>query len=458
MNPFSLKTITEFCDGRLVAGDPAMVCSSVNTDSRKIQPGELFFALVGENFDAHDFIPQVALAGAAAIVVNRVPENVASLPCAVIAVEDTLLALQTLARRHRELTQPLVVGITGSNGKTSTKDFLAAIMRQKFQVGATLGNLNNHIGLPITMLRMKEGDNCGIFEMGMNHAGEIEVLASIAQPDAAIITNIGVAHIEYLGTRENIALEKGMLVEAVPANGLVVLNANDDFSASLATRSKGKTLLAGVSRGDVSATIRESSVQGSTFTLDFSGANQVEVSLPIPGEHMVGNATLAAACAWHYGVSPEKIADVLSKVEITKGRLQVKHLHGVTFLDDSYNANPDSVRAGLKTLAEMPVSGRRIAVLGRMGELGAHAESGHREVGEFAARMGLDAVFTVGEEASIISEVASRASQKTEAKHFRSHADCSDYLMGWLKKDDAVLLKGSRSSGMEKILTPFEKE
>lgn len=458
MKPLTLKSITEYCDGRLIVGDPAKMCRSVNTDSRKIQPGELFFALVGERFDAHDFVPQVALAGAAAVVVNKAPENAASLSCAVIEVEDTLLALQTLARRHRELTQPLVVGITGSNGKTSTKDFLAAIMRQKFQVGATLGNLNNHIGLPITMLRMQEGDNCGIFEMGMNHSGEIEVLASIAQPDAAIITNIGVAHIEYMGTRENIALEKGMLVEAVPSNGLVVLNANDDCSASLAARSKGKTLFAGVARGDVSASISESGVEGSTFTLDFSGADQVEVRLPVPGEHMVGNATLAAACAWHYGVSPEKIAEVLSKVEITKGRLQVKHWHGVTFLDDSYNANPDSMRAGLKTLAGMNVSGRKIAVLGRMGELGVHAESGHREVGEFAARMGLDAVFTVGDEASIMSEVASKAPGKTETKHFISHADCSGYLMGWLKKDDAVLLKGSRSSSMEKILTPFENE
>ncbi len=458
MKPLSLNIITEYCDGRLVKGDPAVVCGSVNTDSRKIQPGELFFALVGEHFNAHDFISQVALGGAAAVVVSRTPENVATLPCAVIEVEDTLLALQTLARRHRELTRPLVVGITGSNGKTSTKDFLAAIMRQKFQVGATLGNLNNHIGLPITMLRMQEGDDCGIFEMGMNHAGEIEVLASIAQPDAAIITNIGVAHIEYMGTRENIALEKGMLVEAVPGNGLVVLNANDDYATSLAARSKGKVLLAGIARGDVSASISESGVQGSTFTLDFAGTNQIEVHLPVPGEHMVGNATLAAACAWHYGVSPEQIAGVLGKVEITKGRLQVKHWHGVTFLDDSYNANPDSMRAGLKTLAGMNVSGRKIAVLGRMGELGAHAESGHREVGEFAALMGLDAVFTVGEEASIMSEVASRAPQKTETRHFGSHADCSDYLMSWLKKDDAVLLKGSRSSGMEKILTPFEKE
>ncbi|MEY4483338.1 MAG: hypothetical protein RL693_790 [Verrucomicrobiota bacterium] len=458
MSPLSLETITKYCDGRLITGDPSTICGSVNTDSRKIQPGELFFALVGEHFDAHSFVPQVALAGAAAVVVSKVPENAASLPCAVIEAEDTLLALQTLARRHRQLTQPLVVGITGSNGKTSTKDFLAAIMRHKFRVGATLGNLNNHIGVPITMLRMKEGDNCGIFEMGMNHAGEIEVLASIAQPDAAIITNIGVAHIEYLGSRENIAQEKGMLVESITSDGLVVLNANDEFSGALASRNKGRTLLAGIARGDVTASISESGASGSTFTLDFPGATQVEVRLPVPGEHMVGNATLAAACAWHYGVPPEAIADILSKVEITKGRLQVKHWHGVTFLDDTYNANPDSMRAGLKTLAGMNVSGRRIAVLGRMGELGAHAESGHREVGEYAASMGLDAVFTVGDEASMIGEAASLANPKAESKHFRDHADCSDYLRGWLKQNDAVLLKGSRSASMEKILTPFEKE
>lgn len=458
MKALSLKTITKYCDGRLIFGEPSVVCGSVNTDSRKIQAGELFFALVGEKFDAHDFVPQVAQAGAAAIVVSKVPQNAASLPCAIIEVEDTLLALQTLARCHRQLTKPLVIGVTGSNGKTSTKDMLAEVMRCKFQVGATVGNLNNHIGLPITMLRMSEQENCGIFEMGMNHSGEIEVLASIAQPDAAIITNIGVAHIEYMGTRENIALEKGMLAESIPANGLVVLNANDDFSKAISLRNKGKTLLAGIGRGDVSASISESGVQGSSFTLDFAGSNQVEIHLPIPGEHMVGNATLAAACAWHYGVSPDEIASVLSKVQLTKGRLQVKYLHGVTFLDDSYNANPDSMRAGLKTLAGLNVLGRRVAVLGRMGELGTHAESGHREVGEFAARMGLDAVFTVGDEAFMMSEWASRINHKTESQHFQNHADCSDYLLGWLKKNDAVLLKGSRSSSMEKILTPFEKE
>ncbi len=458
MKALSLNAIAQYCGGTLISGDGSVVCSSVNTDSRNIQVGELFFALAGENFDAHKFIPQVAQAGAAAMVVSKLPENAAIFDCAFILVEDTLLALQTLARRHRQLIKSLVIGITGSNGKTSTKDLVAEIMRCKFQVGATVGNLNNHIGVPITMLRMSDQENCGVLEMGMNHSGEIEVLASIAQPDVAIITNVGVAHIEYLGSRENIALEKGMLVESIPENGLVVLNANDDFSHALSLRNKGKTLLAGVGAGDIRASISESGVHGSTFTIDFAGTDQVNIHLPIPGEHMVGNATLAAACAWHYGVSTSDIARVLSDVKITKGRLQVKLWQGVTFLDDSYNANPDSMRAGLKTLAGMKITGRRVAVLGRMGELGVHAESGHCEVGEFAARMGLDAVFTVGDEAFTMGEAASRVSHKTESRHFKNHADCSNYLIGWLKKNDAVLLKGSRSSGMEKILIPFETE
>ncbi|WP_265592976.1 UDP-N-acetylmuramoyl-tripeptide--D-alanyl-D-alanine ligase, partial [Verrucomicrobium sp. BvORR034] len=184
----TLETLANYSGGRLVCGDPAATCTSVNTDSRKIQPGELFVALVGEKFDAHDFVPQVAQAGAAAVIVSRLPENVEALGCAVIEVPDTLLALQQLARAYRELLNPLVIGITGSNGKTSTKDLVAAVLRKKYQVCATLGNFNNHIGLPLTILRMEEGDNCAVLEMGMNHHGEIAVLAGIARPDAAIIT------------------------------------------------------------------------------------------------------------------------------------------------------------------------------------------------------------------------------------------------------------------------------
>lgn len=454
MKALSIQTIAGYCGGRLVSGDGAAMCRRTITDSRKVESGDLFVALAGEKFDAHDFVPQVAQAGATAVLVSRVPENAASLPCAVIEVADTLVGLQKLAHAHRMLLDPLVIGITGSNGKTSTKDFAGAVMRSKYDVSTTAGNLNNHIGVPLTLLSLEEKHTCAVVEMGMNHFGEIAPLCAIAEPGAAIITNIGVAHIEYMGSRAGIAEEKGVLAESVPAHGIVVLNANDDFTPTIAARCKAKVITAGVGCGDVCATIHESGAQGSRFTLDFGGTAKVEVSLPVPGEHMVANAALTAACAWHHGISPEAIAASLSAAQVTKGRLQVKHWKGVVVLDDSYNANPDSMKAGLKTLAGMAVTGRHVAVLGRMGELGPHAEQSHREVGEYAAGAGLQAVFTIGDEAALISRAAEGGVGET--RNFPSHAECAAFLRGWLKDGDAVLLKGSRSAGMEQVFTHLE--
>lgn len=453
MKPLTTQSIAEFAGGRLVCGDAGRLCRSVSTDSRKVQPDEVFVALVGEKFDGHAFLEQVAEAGAAALIVSRVPANAPSLGCAVIEVADTLLALQGLARGYRELLHPLVIGITGSNGKTSTKDFAAAVMRRKFPVLATVGNLNNHIGVPLTLLALEEGHRCAIVEMGMNHPGEIAPLVAIARPDAAIITNIGVAHIEHMGSRSAIAAEKGVLAESVPSEGVVVLHANDEFTSRIAARCKAKVITAGVGRGDVCATIHSRGAAGSRFNLDFGGTAAVEVSLPVPGEHMVGNAALAAACAWHHGVPPEDIAAALGEAAVTKGRLQVKHWKGVTFLDDSYNANPDSMRAGLRTLAGMTVAGRRVAVLGRMGELGPHAAEGHREVGVCASETAMNAVFTVGDEAALISDAAAGVPVR---RNFDTQAACAEFLRTWLRDGDAVLLKGSRSAGMEQVLTHLE--
>ncbi len=450
----SVQTIADYCGGRLASGDGARLCTRTSTDSRNIAAGDLFVALVGEKFDAHDFVPQVAAAGAAAVVVSRAPANASKLSCAVIEVEDTLVALQRLAREHRRLLDPLVIGITGSNGKTSTKDFTAAVMRPRHEVLATAGNLNNHIGVPLTLLSLEEKHTCAVVEMGMNHPGELAPLCAIAEPDAAIITNIGVAHIEHMGSRAGIAQEKGVLAESVRAGGVVVLNANDDYTPKIASRCMAKVITAGVGLGDVCATLHASGAEGSQFTLDFCGKARVEVSMPVPGEHMVGNAALAAACAWHHGVAPQEIAAALGAAQVTKGRLQVRHWRGVVVLDDSYNANPDSMRAGMRTLAGMKVSGRRAAVLGRMAELGPLAEQGHREVGEFAAQAGLDAVFTVGDEAAQIGRAA--ASGVGETKNFPTHAECAAHLREWLKDGDAVLLKGSRSAGMEQVFTHLE--
>jgi UDP-N-acetylmuramoyl-tripeptide--D-alanyl-D-alanine ligase len=451
MKPVALNSLVTFTRGQLLRGDGEQLVTNVSTDSRQVAKGDVFVALVGERFDAHDFLPQVAAQGAAAVVVSCKLAGWEELPCAVIEVADTLVALQDMARGYRCLHNPLVIGITGSNGKTSTKDLTCAVMSAAHQVSATVGNLNNHIGCPLSVLSLKEGDTCGVFEMGMNHPGEIAPLAAITQPDIAIITNVGMAHIENMGSQEAIALEKGMLAEAVREGNAVILNANDKFSASIAARCKAQVVLAGIDAGQVYATELSPTAEGTAFTLRFPAGRSVQTFLPLPGAHMVGNAVLAAAAAWHSGIDVAHIGEALRRVKITHGRLETKRLGGVTFLDDSYNANPDSMKAGLKTLAELACTGRRVAVLGRMGELGDHTESEHRSVGAYVAELGLNALFTVGvNEAQLIY---THATAVRERQHFTTHADCASYLGTWLNEGDLVLLKGSRSARMEEVLT-----
>jgi UDP-N-acetylmuramoyl-tripeptide--D-alanyl-D-alanine ligase len=459
MKRIDIASIAQFASGRLRSGDAGRLVTRVNTDSRSIQPGDVFIALVGERFDAHDFIPQVAAAGAAACIVSHFDEAWRELSCAFIEVPDTLVGLQSLAKNYREWHCPIVIGITGSNGKTSAKDMTCAIMASAHQVCATIGNLNNHIGLPLSILGLSAGDTCGVFEMGMNHPGEIAPLAAIAQPDVAIITSVGIAHIEFMGSREAIALEKGMLAEAVPASGHIILNANDDFTDSIASRCKGKVTRAGIGKGEVGAHNLVASTEGTAFDIDFNGT-RLAAFVPVPGEHMVGNATLAAAAAWRLGVEPTAIVAALRDAKLTKGRLQQKVINGIIFLDDSYNANPDSMKAGLRTLAGLNSKGAKVAVLGKMGELGEHAERGHREVGEYAASLGLDIICSVGDdESKLITDAATQASIALKSGlvtiHYPSHEKAAEHLRAVLGEGDLVLVKGSRSAGMEKVMTLF---
>jgi len=449
MKQTDLQTLANFANGTLSARGDALV-SRVITDSRKVAPGDLFVALRGDKFDAHDFLPQVIAAGASTVLVEQ-GRGVASESCAVIEVADTLLGLQSLARGYRCLLQPLIIGLTGSNGKTSTKDLTAIVMACKFQTRATLGNLNNHIGLPLTLLSLEEEDECGVVEMGMNHVGEIKVLVDIAMPDAAIVTNVGMAHIEFMGSQDAIGWEKGTLPANVHDEGIVVLNANDPYSALIARHCQAPVLLAGTNAGDVRAFDLRANAEGTAFKLDFAG-EVVETFLPIIGDHMVGNAALAACMGWAHGISPADIAEALRNAKLTGGRMETKSVQGIQFIDDSYNANPDSMKAGLSALASLQTSGRKIAVLGRMGELGIHAVTGHRSVGAHAAALALDAVFTVGDEAALISEAAAG---KTETRNFPTHEACAAHLKTILQPGDAVLLKGSRSTGMEKVLSHF---
>ena len=317
----------------------------------------------------------------------------------------------------------------------------------------TEGSFNNHVGLPRTILETTREHEVAVWELGMNHPGEIAMLAKIAAPDAAIITNIGVAHIEFLGSREAIAREKAELAAAVQPPGWVVLNADDPFTPLITGKTRARVILAGTTSGAICAGEISQSASGSEFTI-LEGAHRCRAQVPVPGLHMVQNALLAVAAGRAFGLSLEECAEGLAAAPLTKARLQIKEIHGVQFMDDSYNANPDSMKAALRTLVELDTDGKRIAVLGEMGELGAESESGHREVGEEAATLGIDHLIAIGEGGALMAEAA-RKSGLEKSQAVASTTAAAELLAEIVEPGDLVLVKGSRLARTERVMEHF---
>ncbi len=443
----NLTTIATWADGELCHGNGAVQTDAVQTDSRALTKGALFLALRGERFDGHAFIRQAVDAGAAGVIAEEAPDDLPA-DFAVIKVKNTLEALQHLAASYRRTLQAKVVDITGSSGKTSTKDFTAAVLAERGRVTKTEGNLNNHIGLPLTILRASSADEFGVFEIGMNHPGEIAPLARISRPDAAIITNIGDAHIEHMGSRSAIAQEKGMLAEAIGPEGFVVMPSDDAYTDSIAARTHARMIRAGLEHGDVHATDIRADHAGSRFTIHARGWEE-EGHVGAPGRHMVKNAMLAVAVGLEYGLPLEACIEGLRRATLTKGRLERKMVRGISILDDSYNANPESMIAALETLGQMP--GRKIAVLGQMNELGTETEHGHWRVGKAVARENINYLITVGDVAAGIAASARDHGTKT-ALTLDTVLEAAAMLRSLARNGDIVLIKGSRSVKMESII------
>lgn len=455
MNPLSLGQIAKLAGGSLAAGNAETTTSRISTDSRTLQAGDLFVPLRGENFDGHQFVQQAVERGAAGAMVEESWKGAAPGGFALIRVADTLAGYQTLAANYRASLPLKVIAITGSNGKTSTKDFVAATLAKKFRVTKTEGNFNNHVGLPQTMLAANPEDEIAVWEIGMNHPGEIAALAKLAAPDVAIVTNVGIAHIEFMGSREAIAAEKGALAEAVGPGGTVILNADDPFSEGIAKLTRAKIVLAGIENGSVRAGDVRQSATGSEFTI-LEGAHRCRAQLPVPGVHMVQNAMLAVAAGRAFGLSLEECAAGLASTPLTKARLQITEINGIQFIDDSYNANPDSMKAALRTLIELDADGRRIAVLGEMGELGEESERGHREVGEAAAELNVDELIAVGPTGAAIARAAEKAGLEN-SKSVDSPEQAAALLGENTAPGDLILVKGSRTARMERVLEAFAK-
>lgn len=438
MKAYPLQNLAEAMNGTLVQGDGGVVMSSgVSTDTRSIPEGALFFALKGENFDAHSFLGKAVEAGAGALVVEGAQNLPQGIP--VVRVDDTLKALQDLAEWYRaELGIPVVV-ITGSNGKTSTKDFTRSVLSQKFKVNATKGNLNNHIGLPLSVLATEEDDEVGVFEVGMNHAGELAPLCRIARPNVSIITNIGTAHIEHLGSREAIAEEKGTVARALDESGTLLVPASCDFVEQFRATTRGRVMTVG------DGMVRGAKVvpcgTGSSFDLVIEGLGSLATSIPVAGSHMVENALLAAGAGFVLGMKLDEISRGLEQTTLTSGRLRQFQSGEVTVIDDTYNANPESVIAALQTLAGMPGDGRRVAVLGMMAELGAHASEAYPRIGRVADELGI-VLLTVGDEAEAYAA----------GQHFHTNEEAAAWLDQEQTPGDLVLFKGSRMAAMEQVM------
>ena len=421
--------------------------NQITTDSRTTQQGDLFFALVGDNHDAHDFVPDVLAKGAWAIVSRGDLAGVAG--C--FFVPDTLNALQQLAAAWRKAVNPFVFGITGSSGKTTVKEMLAAVLRTKFgadAVLATAGNFNNHIGLPLTLLNLREHHRYAVIEMGMNHFGELAALTRIAAPDTALVNNAMRAHIGcgFNGVAD-IARAKSEIYQGLPENGVALLPAEDANLPVFQAACNGlKTLTFGAEQGDIHAENIELQPLSSTFDLVY-GTERVRVSLPAAGRHNVANACAAAALALQAGVSFAETAAGLATFGNIKGRLQQKRgIRNALILDDTYNANPDSMKAALDVLAKQPAP--RVFVMGDMGELGEdEAPSMHEEIGVYARDLGIEYAYFVGD-----NSVQAAEKFGGNGLWFADKDPLIQVLAHDLPERASVLVKGSRFMQMEEVV------
>ena len=434
--------------------------TGVTTDSRAVKPGELFVALKGGNFDGHDYCVKAAELGAAGVVVSR---DVEGLPAgvSVFKVEDTLLAYQQLAHAYRLKQQGLkVFAITGSNGKTSTKDLLAACLGAKYKVVKTQGNFNNEIGLPKTLLSIQPDTDIAVVEMGMRGLGQIAELCRIAEPDSGLITNVGETHMELLGSMENIGKAKSEIVVDLPSDGFAVLNGDNEYVLAAAGKTKAQVVYFGLGENcDYRGSDIVTSALGTTFTCtEKKSGKSVSVRLQLIGEHNVYNALSAIAGAACYGVPLEDSAKALATARLTGSRQEIIYIGDITFINDAYNASPASMEAALKTLAEAKKAAhgavRTIAVLADMLELGAISEDAHRRVGRWAVENGVDYVLTYGPEATYISEEVKKLGGET--CHYADRQGAADKLRQLATAGDIILLKGSNSMQVGKMLELFK--
>ncbi len=447
MKPISISDILRATSGTLLCGRESETVSAICTDTRTLSQGGLFVPLVGERFDAHDFIDAAFADGCSAALTAR--EDVKK-EKTMIHVTDTRRALGDLAAFYRQQFNIPVVAVTGSVGKTTVKELTAAVLSSQLNVLKTAGNFNNEIGLPLTLFRLDDSHQIAITEMGMSGFGEIDTLASIATPDIGIMTNIGVSHIEKLGSQENIYKAKSELFRHIKPDGTVILNYDDPILRAHRHEIPCKTITVGLSPDcDVTAKDIMSQADRVSFTI-ICGDDAVPVTLAFPGEHNVINALLACAAGLCVNISLVDAAKALETYVPADRRMQLIDCSGITVINDCYNAAPDSMRAALKVLCAQ--SGRKIAVLGDIKELGEHTKPAHTAIGQFAAELKIDALFTLGEFGKMIADGALSGGMSVDCVFsFDDITQLCDALANYLKQGDTVLVKASRAMQLERV-------
>ena len=449
---WTLGQLAAWCGGELKEEYAELAVTSVITDSRKIQPGCLFVALKGEKFDGHDYVEDAMAMGAAAVLVSRpVREGIPA-----VLVADTLRAFGSMAAGYRQMCDVQVVGVTGSVGKTTTKEMIAAILQTTFRTAKTEGNHNNNIGLPMTVLDMPEDTQTAVLEMGMNHFGEMAYLASIAKPDVAVITNIGTMHIEYLGSREGILKAKMEIMQGMRKKGVAVFNGDEPLLWNMREYEGHKKYYYGVENPlcDLLAENIEQMDGGMSFRVRGMGHN-FEMFIPMEGMHVVYDAMAAILVGLLYDVKAEKMQYALGHFQNTGMRQRVFEENGMTIIEDCYNAGPESMAAALTVLGDRPATGRRIAVLGDMLELGTRSQAEHYRIGRLAVSKA-DIIYAYGTYSDrTITGASTGGMDPQSCVHFTTHEAMAFKLAAVAKPGDVLLFKGSRGMKMEHVLKLF---
>jgi len=444
--------LTDLCsqlDAKLIGSDATF--TSVSIDSRTLKPGDLFVAVQGENFDGHDFIQQVEAQGAVAAIVSRPVD--CKMP--LLQVADTRLALGKLAALHRQKFQLPIIALTGSCGKTTVKEMLRSILTQCGSVLASQGTLNNDIGVPLTLLQLTDQHRYAVIEIGANHPGEVGYLTKLVKPQVAFINNVAPAHLEGFGSIEGVAKAKAEIFQGLPADGIALINADDNFASWIEAQLPKLTKIRfGIQHEDVAVTAQDivaDDLGYYGFVLK-TAHDAINIKLPVLGKHNVLNAVAAATAAQAVGAGLTAIKQGLEAMAPVKGRLVMRSgLAGSRIFDDSYNANPFSVAAALRVLATYP--GERIFVMGDMGELGPDAENHHRAMGVLAKELGIEKLYAYGKLSSATVQAFG-----TGAYHFATQAELSDSVRTILQAGMTVLVKGSRSAKMENVVAALMAE